>query len=118
MGIMEASFNAEEQQLIDRLRNKYARDVSQGAGWWACRGLNVDSTPAPLPCPRQETCTGCDLGAALDQPAPPTAESTGRGAQTRSGSNVDAQVCAHCQGTGTIVEIYNHRRLEVRLLED
>ncbi|KXZ55154.1 hypothetical protein GPECTOR_3g302 [Gonium pectorale] len=27
-------------------------------------------------------------------------------------AHVDASVCSHCHGTGTIVEIYNHRRLE------
>lgn len=30
------------------------------------------------------------------------------------GANVDAKMCAQCQGQGSVVEVYNHRRLEVR----
>lgn len=39
-----------------------------------------------------------------------------RPSSTKKGSTVDASLCALCQGSGSIVELYNHRRLEVRTL--
>ncbi|KAG2448441.1 hypothetical protein HYH02_006333 [Chlamydomonas schloesseri] len=79
---MQASFTPQEQELIDKLRDKYAGQRAE-----------------------QEVDTSCLQCVASTGP---TASSSGKAA----GSNVDASVCPHCQGTGTIVEIYNHRRLE------
>ncbi|KAG2493060.1 hypothetical protein HYH03_008723 [Edaphochlamys debaryana] len=50
-------------------------------------------------------CVSCEVGKS----------SHAEGAQTdkaRAGASVEASVCPECHGTGSLIEFYNHRRLE------
>ncbi|GLI60538.1 hypothetical protein VaNZ11_002685 [Volvox africanus] len=88
---MQPSFTPEEQELIDRLREKYG-------------GL---SNGQPNPTDKVDaSCVNCSAGAQSARQAEPSSRSS------RATSNVEASICSHCHGTGTLVEIYNHRRLE------
>ncbi|GIL55426.1 hypothetical protein Vafri_10983 [Volvox africanus] len=88
---MQSSFTPQEQELIDRLREKYD-GLSNG------QRNPTDEVDA--------SCINCSADAQCAHQAEPSSRSS------RATSNVEASICPHCHGTGTLVEIYNHRRLE------
>ncbi|EFJ40759.1 hypothetical protein VOLCADRAFT_107983 [Volvox carteri f. nagariensis] len=88
---MQTAFTPQEQQLLDRLREKYSGLQAVPAG-------AADEVNAP--------CMSCS------EEARPASQAELSSSSSRSTSSVHASVCAHCHGTGTLVEIYNHRRLE------
>ncbi|KAG2424538.1 hypothetical protein HXX76_014419 [Chlamydomonas incerta] len=89
---MQASFSPQEQELIDKLRDKYAGQ----------RTLEEVDT----------SCLQCAAGSGTSPTTTVAPAGKGAGGAARASTNVDASVCTQCHGTGTIIEIYNHRRLE------
>ncbi|GIL85189.1 hypothetical protein Vretimale_10818 [Volvox reticuliferus] len=88
---MHSSFTPQEQELIDSLRGKYG-------------GLR-NGQPNPTD-EVDASCLSCSAGAQSARQPEPSSRSS------RATSSVEASICPHCHGTGTLVEIYNHRRLE------
>eukprot|EP00195_Chlamydomonas_chlamydogama_P011275 CAMPEP_0202899174 /NCGR_PEP_ID=MMETSP1392-20130828/7478_1 /ASSEMBLY_ACC=CAM_ASM_000868 /TAXON_ID=225041 /ORGANISM="Chlamydomonas chlamydogama, Strain SAG 11-48b" /LENGTH=255 /DNA_ID=CAMNT_0049585287 /DNA_START=99 /DNA_END=866 /DNA_ORIENTATION=- len=81
------TFTQEEQETIERLREKYSKHT-----------VAVDPN-APDPFPEyDDACKACI-------PAPVKA-------YTGKTSDADVKVCPICQGSGVRIEIYNYRRLE------
>lgn len=103
---LTASFSAEEQRLIDELRSKYTRGEQE-------HGLK-----------RSGAHTECFSAAAVAaaaragplEPPPPAPASTQAQAQPPAAApaaqTASCRLCAECQGTGSVVEAYNHRTLE------
>ncbi|GLC59922.1 hypothetical protein PLESTB_001554400 [Pleodorina starrii] len=89
---MQATFTPQEQQEIDRLREKYG-------------GIKNDQ--AIVTVEGDASCVSCSIGSTPSTRQAEPSSTTGRPA-----SNVEASICVYCHGTGTLVEIYNHRRLE------
>eukprot|EP00798_Chlamydomonas_sp_ICE-L_P010181 gene10181-8087_t len=84
------SLSHEEQQLMDKLRNKYATDPA-----------GIDQMTA---------------GSTSNPPLPASWESAGASStdpiRQRTYGGVEAKVCGMCQGSGSYFEEYNCRRME------